>query len=105
MSQKTPPNSTASSHTEAQKGRLDKFVLVLVVVGIIVFAIFQIIQCVGAYTRPISATNLENVNRVLPGLMICPYGDSGYTADTSFQCKRDQGPYILADYVARNIDE
>jgi hypothetical protein len=65
------------SQTEAKKNLLDKIVLVLVISGSIVFAIFQITQCVAAYAQPISTSNLESRNRVLPGLMICPYVDSG----------------------------
>jgi hypothetical protein len=70
------------AQTEAQKYRLEKIVLVLVVVGILAFAIFQIIQCVGAYAQPISTSNLENRTRVLPGLMICPFAGTEF----GFQC-------------------
>jgi hypothetical protein len=68
--------------TEAEKNRLEKIVLLLVVVGILLFAIFQIIQCVGAYAQPISTSNLENRSRVLPGLMICPFAGTEF----GFRC-------------------
>jgi hypothetical protein len=75
---------------EAQRAPLfESFVLVIVVGGIISFAVFQIIQCVAAYNRPITTTDLETRTRVLPGLMICPYSSPvssiGYEI---FRCER-----------------
>jgi hypothetical protein len=87
------------AQTEAQKYRLEKIVLVLVVIGILAFAIFQIIQCVAAYAQPISTSNLENRTRVLPGLMICPFAGTEFGG---FQCSPAPSPYkyIEADYRA-----
>jgi hypothetical protein len=53
---------------------LEKIVLAIVVVGIIVFASFQISECVSAHENPSSQTRVENVNRTFPGLMFCPFG-------------------------------
>ena len=52
---------------------LEKIVLVVVVVAIIVFASFQINQCVNAYANPATQTSVKNVTRTFPGLMICPF--------------------------------
>lgn len=83
------------AQTEAKKNLVDKSVLLLVVVGILAFAIFQIIQCVGAYARPISTSNLESRNRTLPGLMICPFASTEFR----FRCAVTF-PYIEADHSA-----
>jgi hypothetical protein len=55
---------------------LDKIVLVIVVVGIIVFAGFQISQCVAAYKTPGTQTIVSNVTRTFPGIMLCPFSYS-----------------------------
>jgi len=60
----TPPNVSTN---------LDKIVLVIVVVGIIVFAAFQISQCVAAYANPSTKSEFVNVSRAFPGIMLCPF--------------------------------
>ena len=52
---------------------LDKVVVAVVIVGIIVFASFQISQCVGAYANPATQTTVDNVTRTFPGIMLCPF--------------------------------
>jgi hypothetical protein len=52
---------------------LDRFVLFLVVAGIIVFVSFQIKECIEAYQQPASSVSVVTYNRTFPGLMICPY--------------------------------
>ena len=71
------------SQEDPPKTMLDKMILVIVVVGIIAFAVFQIQQCVVAYTEPIPSSSLETVKRTFPGVMICPYSsrDSGGEGD------------------------
>jgi hypothetical protein len=60
----TPPNVSTN---------LDKIVLIIVVAGIIVFAAFQINQCVAAYANPSTKSEFGNVSRTFPGIMLCPF--------------------------------
>jgi hypothetical protein len=51
----------------------DKLVMAVVVVGIIVFTSFQIIESVAAHENPATKSTVEVVPRKYPGLMICPF--------------------------------
>ncbi len=54
----------------------DKIVLIIVVAGIIVFAVFQLLQCVTSYANPVTKSTVLNLTRTYPGLMICPFSDN-----------------------------
>jgi hypothetical protein len=77
------------SNEEPPRSMLDNIVLLTVALGILCFAAFQIVQCAAAYGDPISTSNLENVPRVAPGVMICPYSKNW--AHTSFGCNSPDG--------------
>jgi hypothetical protein len=79
------------SQEDPPKTTLDKIILVIVVIGIIAFAVFQIQQCVVAYTEPIPSSSLETVKRTFPGVMICPYSskENGGDADP-IACSSEQ---------------
>jgi hypothetical protein len=77
------------SNEEPPRSMLDNIVLLTVVLGILCFAAFQIAQCAAAYADPISTSNLENVPRVFPGVMICPYSKNW--PYTSFGCNSPDG--------------
>ena len=55
---------------------LHKIVLIVVVAGIIVFAVFQLLQCVTSYANPVTKSTVLNLTRTFPGLMICPFSDN-----------------------------
>jgi hypothetical protein len=63
---------------DAPKSTLDKIVLAIVAVGIIVFASFQISECVRAHEKPSSQTRVDNVARTFPGILICPFGNGPF---------------------------
>jgi hypothetical protein len=52
---------------------LDRFVMAVVVVGIVVFAAFQISKSVTAHENPATKSTVEVLPRKYPGLMICPF--------------------------------
>jgi hypothetical protein len=56
------------------KVTLNTIVMAIVVVGIILFASFQITECVSAHENPGSRSKVVDVNRTFPGLMFCPFG-------------------------------
>jgi len=63
---------------DATMSTLDKIVMAVVIVGIIVFASFQISQCVASYANPATQTSVANVNRTYPGIMLCPFSYDVY---------------------------
>jgi hypothetical protein len=63
---------------DAPKSTLDKIVMAMVVVGIILFASFQISQCVASYNNPATKTSVETVARTFPGIMLCPFSYDVY---------------------------
>jgi hypothetical protein len=81
--------SLQNSKEEPPRSLLDKLVLLTVVLGIVSFAAFQIIQCATAYAEPIFTSSLQSVPRVAPGVMICPYAKNW--AGESFGCNSPQG--------------
>jgi hypothetical protein len=64
-------------HTQKQvdphKTILDRLIMVIVIAGAIVFAYFQVGECIRAHESPSSQTFVANVERMYPGLMICPF--------------------------------
>ncbi len=55
---------------------IEKIVLFIVATGIIVFAVFQLLQCVTSYANPVIKSTVLNVTRTYPGLMICPFSSN-----------------------------
>jgi hypothetical protein len=55
---------------------IEKIVLFIVATGIIVFAVFQLLQCVTSYANPVTKSTVLNVTRTYPGLMICPFSNN-----------------------------
>jgi hypothetical protein len=66
-------NGSLPDSVGERKVTLDWIVMATVVVGIIVFASFQIQQCVVAYEKPASKSGIGNVSRTFPGVMFCPF--------------------------------
>jgi hypothetical protein len=67
---------------------LDNIVMAAVVVGIIVFASFQINQCVAAYANPATQTSVDDVPRTFPGIMLCPFSSNVYKSYSASICPK-----------------
>jgi len=81
---------------------LDKIVLVIVVSGIIAFAWFQTTQCVAAYANPSTQTNVLNVTRTFPGIMLCPFSYQQIPSFTEFCPKWSPQASLAFDFSIAN---
>jgi hypothetical protein len=72
------PLAVAKTVDAPPMSTLDKIVMAVVVVGIILFASFQISQCVVAYNNPATQSSVDNVTRTFPGIMLCPFSYDAY---------------------------
>ncbi len=63
----------APLQVDPPKTILDRLVMVILIAGAIVFAYFQVVECIRAHESPSSQTFVANVDRMYPGLMICPF--------------------------------
>lgn len=70
----TIPASAEPVKSQKFEMSIHKIVIALVVTGIILFASFQIRECVESHQNPNSQTSSTHDSRTFPGLMICPFG-------------------------------
>jgi hypothetical protein len=104
----TDSNSEASdkvSLTANDKGPiLDKLIVAVVVIGIIVFAAFQISESVTAHENPATKSTVEVVPRTYPGLMICPYSQNhGLPVFGQPPACPKWSPDAILQYISPNI--
>jgi hypothetical protein len=64
---------------------LDKVVIALIVSGMVIFASFQIKECVEAHENPSTHSLSVSKPRSFPGLMICPFGQHSIEYDDVYE--------------------
>jgi hypothetical protein len=68
------PNKTSPpQNPRGSREKLDYVIIALVLSAAIVFAVFQISECVDAHQSPSSLSRTLERARLFPGLMICPF--------------------------------
>lgn len=77
---------------------LEKIVMVIVIIGIIFFASFQINECIIAHENPSTQSKPQNVPRNYSALMLCPFSVDLSQGDGI--CPRWSSPTLFLNFMA-----
>jgi hypothetical protein len=61
------------SNADPPMDNVDKFIAAIVIIGIAIFAAFQINQCIESYANPVSQSSTQVFPRKFPAMLLCPF--------------------------------